>query len=65
MSKLPEYFYEVAFILLREFKDDIVEVDKVNLLLNEINQQRSFKLRQGLHNIGKLQKGNESLEFIK
>lgn len=56
---------EIYILLFKHAVDDMEDADVIPNLIEDIYQKRMFKLRQGLHNIAKLQTQSEPLEQIK
>uniref|UniRef100_A0A8R1DUE4 DNA replication complex GINS protein PSF2 n=1 Tax=Caenorhabditis japonica TaxID=281687 RepID=A0A8R1DUE4_CAEJA len=45
LSSLPDYFFEISHMLVRDARDDIFEVEAVKSLVQDIYDRRDAKLR--------------------
>ena len=48
---LPFHYVEIAHILFNKASDDILDVDRVRMLIEDVQDVRMSKLRNGVNNI--------------
>jgi len=64
LHKIPEHYMEIAFQILQHASEDIEKVQQVRSLLEDIENLRQHKIREGLHKMAE-EEGTEALHFLK